>query len=214
MNRSVTLKSLSILQKLSERKSSGKNDVKCRLYQARHANDGKKIPAKILMEELGGAFPKAYNSRVNKVYDWKDRKYQKEEGDFVSTRHREYLKGGIEAPSLSSEYKEILAYENRIYAYASTYLETNSLPAGIKNSKELAERYILDLEHERLTEIKEIIEKGKELFRKPRTFDVENDNFYQELNSIKFQLQAIISGSTLEQKNKIKNFILKTYNEI
>ena len=185
----------------------------CRLYQARHANNGLKIPARLLMDALGGNFPKAYNSRVNKVYDWRNKKYQKEDGTFSGTHHQAYLVGGINAPSLSTEYKEILAYEHKVYAYAETYLESNPGPDGIASSKQLAEKYILDLEHSRPTEIKAAIEKGRELEVMPDGFPDGSLDFNQMIFLIENQMQIIASKGSTEQKSRLKKIAFRFVSE-
>ncbi len=204
MKQKLTHESISILRKLNERKSTGKNDIKCLLYQARHANNGIKIPAKNLMEALGGNFPKAYNSRVNKVYDWKNRKYQKDNGTFTKTSHEEYLKGGVKSPSLSSEYKEILAYEHRIYGYASAYLEFNQLPDGIKNSKQLVERYILNLEGARSQNIIDAIELGREIKTKSNNSTGKLLDIDQIINLIEHNMRIVVSKGTSTQRKRLK----------
>lgn len=214
MNRNITQQSLSILEILNERKSTGKNDVKCRLYQARHANNGYKIPAKTLMEALGGKFPKAYNSRVNKVYDWRNKKYRQGGESFVKTSHEEYLKGGIDAPSLSSEYKEILAYEHEVYACVDAYLKHSPFPDGINNPKQLAEMYILQLEHDRPSDIKEAIQKGREILKASNhSFDKLN-GFDQLMDVFEMQSIAILLHGSQKQKSRVKDIAFRLINEI
>lgn len=214
MKKKITSQSISILEKLNERKSTGKNDVKCRLYQARHANNGNKIPAKTLMEALGGKFPKAYNSRVNKVYDWRHKKYLREDGVFAQTKHEEYLKGGIDAPSLSSEYKEILAYEHQLNAYAEAYLDSNPFPVGIQNSKQLVEKFILELEHDGPSDIREFLEKGKEILKTPNHSVRALNDFDPIIDSFELQSLAIILNGSPEQKSRIKKIALRLIDEI